>query len=211
MLKDKLLQRYVGAIAALAIISLLSSWTGVSSLHEISNSWDGFLWGMADPVLALDKFASILAIGLLAAGNVRGRLIATTLIFANICGTLIYLWQINLPVTEIAIAIISIVLGIVLITSKQPNLWKLLIITAIAGLLQGYFNSESIIGAETMPSVMYIFGAALTQYAVVMSSREIATQVSQADLSGIWSRKISLVGFAICALGIVFLKNWSNL
>ncbi|AFY44010.1 HupE/UreJ family protein [Nostoc sp. PCC 7107] len=210
MFKDKLLQRYVGAIAALAIISLLSSWTGLPSLHEIYNSWDGFLWGMADPVLAFDKFVSILAIGLLAIGKMRVRWIATTLICANIFGTLIYLLQINLPFTEIAIAIVSIAFGLLLIISKQPNLLTLLIVTAIAGSLQGYFNSGSIIGAGIMPSVMYIFGAALTQYAVVMSVSQIYTQVSQAELLNILPKKISLVGFAICALGLVSLKTWIN-
>ncbi|MBE9006318.1 hypothetical protein IQ259_14940 [Fortiea sp. LEGE XX443] len=80
MLKDKLLQRHIGAIAALAIISLLSSWSGLPFHHEIYNSWDGFLWGMADPVLALDKLVGILTIGLLAAGNVRGRWIAVALV-----------------------------------------------------------------------------------------------------------------------------------
>jgi urease accessory protein len=77
-------------------------------------------------------------------------------------------------------------------------------------LFQGYFNSDSIIGAETMPSLMYIVGAALTQYAVVMSASQIGAKVSQAELSGILPRKMSLVGFAICALGIVCLKSWIN-
>ncbi|MBE9006319.1 HupE/UreJ family protein [Fortiea sp. LEGE XX443] len=133
-----------------------------------------------------------------------------TAILANIFGTVIHLLQINLPVTEIAIAIVSIACGMVLVMPKQPNLFTLLMLTAIAGLFQGYFNSDSILEAGTMPSVIYIFGAALTQYAVVMSTREIGTKVSQAELSGILPRKMSLVGFAICALGIVSLKHWIN-
>ncbi|MCC5634347.1 HupE/UreJ family protein [Nostoc sp. CHAB 5844] len=210
MLKDKLLQRHVGAIATLGVISLLSSWSALPSPHEISNSWDGFLWGMADPVLALDKLVSILAIGLLAVGKVRGRLVAIALILANFVGTLIHLLQINLPVTEVAIAMVSIAFGMVLVTLKQPNFITLLILTAIAGLFQGYFHSESIIEAETIPSVMYILGTALTQYAMVMSASQIATQVSQTELLGTLPRKMSLVGFAICALGIVCLKSWIN-
>ncbi|MBU7583252.1 MAG: HupE/UreJ family protein [Nostoc sp. TH1S01] len=210
MFKDKLLPSHVGAIAALAIISLLSSWAGLPSFHEISNSWDGFLWGMADPVLALGKLVSILAIGLLAAGTLRSKLVAIALILGNIFGTLIHLWQISLPVPEIAIAIISIVCGLVVVTAKQANLLTLLMLTAIAGLFQGYLNSESIIAAETIPSVMYIVGAALTQYAVVMSISQIANQVSQPDFSAILSRKISLLGFAICALGLVSLTTWIN-
>jgi len=210
MFKDKLIQRYVGAIATLGIISLLSSWSELPSLHEISNSWDGLLWGIADPVLALDNLVCILAIGLLAVGNLHSRWIAIALIFANIIGTLIHLSQINLPVTEIAIAFVSIVVGIVLVRSKQLNLLIVVMLTAIAGLLQGYFNSGSIIGAGTMPSMMYIFGAALTQYTVVMSTSHIGTKVSQAELSGNLPRKVGLVGFAICAVSLVCLTSWIN-
>ncbi|MBD2298162.1 HupE/UreJ family protein [Nostoc sp. FACHB-190] len=210
MFKDKLLQRYLGAIAALAMISLLSSWTGLSYPHDISNSWDGWLWGMADPVLVLTEFVSILAIGLLAASTQHCSWIATALISANILGTIITLSQINLPVSEVAIAIVSVAFGMVLVTAKQPKLFTLLLLTAIAGLFHGYFNSESIIGAGTMPSVMYVVGAALTQYAVVKSVSQIATQVNQADLSSILSRRMSLLGFAICALGFVSLTMGIN-
>jgi urease accessory protein len=152
MLKDKLFYRYVGAIAALAIISLLSSWSGLPSQHEISNSWDGLLWGIADPVLAFDMLVSIVVIGLLA----RREWIAIALILVNIS-------------------------------------W-----------FQGHFISESIATPGTMPLIWYVFGAVLTQYAVVMSAKEIGTKVS------ILSKKINLVGFVICALGVVCLKSLIN-
>lgn len=210
MFKDKLLHRYVGAIAALVIISLLSSWTALPSQHEISNSWDGFLWGMAESVLALDKLVSIIAIGLLASRHVCGRWIAIEFVLASIFGTVIHLSKLNLPLTQTAIATVSIFFGAMLVTPKRPSLVTLLMLTAIAGLLQGYLSSESIMRVLTMPSMAYIFGSALTQCAVVMSARKIGTDMSQVELPGIFSRKIGLAGFAICALDVVCWKSWIN-
>lgn len=202
MFKNKLLYRPMGAIAALVLISLLSSWSGLSSVHEISNPWDGFLWGMADPVLCLNMFVSMVAIGLLAAGIIRGSWIAISFVIAAIFGTVIHLLQISLPGVEIAIATISISCGVMLFMPNRPKFLTLLFLTAIAGLSQGYFSSESIIEADIMPSVFYIFGAALTQYAVVMSCRKIGNTIELPSMP----KTMSFLGIAICALSIVFLK-----
>jgi len=202
MFKNKLLYRHIGAIAALVLISLLSSWSGLPSFHEIANSWDGFLWGIAAPVLSLDKFVSIVAIGLLAAVTVRGGWIAISFVLAALLGTVIHLLPISLPGTEIAIAIASISFGVMLFMPTPPKFLILLIVAAIAGLCHGYFNSESILGADIMPSIFYVLGAALTQYAVVMSCRKIGNTIELSSMPTM----MSFVGFAICALSVVFLK-----
>jgi urease accessory protein len=206
MLKDKLLYRHLGAIAALVLISLLSSWSRLPSHHEISNPEDGFLWGMAEPVLSVDNFVSIIAIGLLAAGMVSGSWIAISFVLAAILGTVIHLSQISLPGIEIALAMTSVAFGVMLLISR-PKFLTLLLFSAIAGLFQGYFSSESIVGTDTITSVFYIFGAILTQYAVVMSSKKIGDTL---EISGTLPRIMSFVGFAICALSIVFLQGSFN-
>jgi urease accessory protein len=202
MFKDKLVYRHISAIAALILISLLSSWSGLPSVHEISNSWDGFLWGMAEPVLRVDRFVSIVAIGLLAAGIVRSNWIAISFVLAATSGTVIHLLQISLPITEIAIAITSISFGVMLFMPNRPKFWTLLILTAIAGLSQGYVSSESLIAANTISSEFYIFGATLTQYAVVISCNKIGNTIEFTDMP----KTMSFVGCAICALSIVFWK-----
>lgn len=206
MLKDKLLYRHISAIAALVLISLLSSRSGLPSDHEISNPWDGFLWGIADPVLSFDNFVSIIAIGLLAAGMVSGSWMAISFVLAAILGTVIHLSQISVPGREIAIAIISVTFGVMLLMSR-PKFLTLLLLIAIAGLLQGYFSSELIVGADTITSVFYIVGATLTQYAVAMSSKKIGDTL---QISGTLPRIKSFVGFAMCALSIVFFQSFFN-
>jgi urease accessory protein len=205
MLKGNLLYRHISAIAALVLISLLSSWSG-TPYHEISNSWDGFLWGMAEPVLHFDKFVIIIAIGLLAARVIRGSWIAISFVLAAILGIVIHLLQISVPGIEIAIAISSITLGVMLLM-PQPRFLTLLVLTAIAGLCQGYVSGELIIEADSITSVFYITGATLTQYAVVMSAKEIGNTLESSDTL---PRIMPFLGFAICAISIVFLQGSFN-
>ncbi|RCJ36908.1 hydantoin utilization protein [Nostoc minutum NIES-26] len=203
---SKLQHRHLGAIASLILISLLCSWNGLPSHHAISNCWEGFLWGMADPVIGLNRLASIVAIGLLSAGVVRGTLIATSFVLAAFLGMVIHLFQLNLPGTETAIAVSSIIFGVMLVLPR-PNWLILALLGAIAGLVQGYDNGQSIIGTGVISLLAYILGVTLTQYAVVMSAKEIGNTITRANINRILSRVIIVVGFAFCAIGIVFLQS----
>lgn len=202
MFKNKLLHRHIGAIAALVLISWLSSWSGLSSFHEISNSWDGLLWGMADPVLNWDKFVGIAAIGVLSAGIIRGNWIAILFVLTAILGTVTHLLQIDLLSTEIAIALVSITFGLMLLMPNRPMFFTLVVLTAIAGLSQGYLSSESISGTEPTPLIFYILGTSLTQYAVMMSCRQVGNTI---ELSGM-PKSLSFIGCVICILSIILLK-----
>ncbi|QSJ20010.1 HupE/UreJ family protein [Nostoc sp. UHCC 0702] len=208
--KSKLQFRHLGAIASLVLISLLYSWSGLPSGHAISNCWEGFLWGIANPVIGLDRLASVVAIGLLSAGIVRGIWIAFSFVLATILGTVIYLFGVNLPGAEVAIPISSMIFGTMLVLTNRPNWLILALLGAIAGLFQGYSDGQSIMEAGIIPLFAYILGVAVTQYAVTMSAREIGNTIIPKNINGILSRTILFVGFAFCAMGIVFLKSLLN-
>ena len=211
---SKLVHRQIGAIAALILISLLSSLSGTPVHHSISNGWEGFIWGLADPVIGLNCLVGIVAIGLLSSVFVRGGAIAGCFIFATVLGIVIHLLQLNLPGAEIAmpwagaaIAFSTIVFGTMLMMPNQLNLMVLALVSISAGLFQGYADAESIIGAEMIPLVAYILGIALTLFAVAMSAREIGVAMGMGKINRISPWKISIAGFALCAIGIVFLSN----
>ena len=210
----RLMHRHIGAIAVLILISLLSSLSGTPDRHTISNCWEGFLWGLADPVIGLDCLVGIVAIGLLSSVFVRGAAIAGCFVLASILGIVIHLFQLNLPGTEIAIAapaegiaISTIVFGTMLMMPNQPNFIVLALVGVSAGLFQGYADAESIIGAGMMLLIAYILGMTLTLFAVTMSAREIASAMGMGEINRILPWKISIAGFAFCAIGIVFLRN----
>ncbi|MEH2301082.1 MAG: HupE/UreJ family protein [Nostoc sp.] len=203
----KLMHRHIGAIAALILISLLSSLSGTPDHHTISNCWEGFLWGLADPVIGLDCLAGIVAIGLLSSVFVRGAVIAGCFVLAAVLGIVIHLFQLNLLGTEIAIAISTIVFGTMLMMPNQPNFMVLALVGVSAGLFQGYADAESIIGAGMMSLVAYILGITLTLFAVTMSARKIGVAMGMGEINRILPWKISIAGFGFCAIGIVFLSN----
>lgn len=197
----RLQRRHAGAIAALVLISLLSSLSGFHVHAPISNSWEGFLWGIADPVISLDRLASLVAIGLLSAGMVRGGLIAAAFVSAGVFGTVIHLFHVDLAGAEIGIAASTIAVGAMLMMSKQPNWVLLSLLGAIAGLFHGYAGTGSAIETGIMPLVIYVLGVTLTQCAVVMSAREVYAMLP---------KRIRFAGLAFLAIGIVCLRNAIN-
>ncbi|MEH1862207.1 MAG: HupE/UreJ family protein [Nostoc sp.] len=204
---SKFMDRHIGAIATLILISLLSSLSGTPFEHSISNAWEAFVWGLADPVISLNCLVGIVAIGLLSSVFVRGAAIAGCFVFATVLGIVIHIFQLNLPGTEIAIAISTIVFGTMLMMPNQLNFLVLALVGISAGLFQGYANAESIVGAGMILVVAYILGITLTLFAVAMSAREIGIAMGMGEINRILPWKISLAGFALCAIGIVFLSN----
>ncbi|MBE9107120.1 HupE/UreJ family protein [Nostoc cf. edaphicum LEGE 07299] len=204
---SKFMDRHVGAIAALILISLLSSLSGTPFDHNISNGWEAFVWGLADPVISLNCLVGIVAIGLLSSVFVRGAAIAGCFVLATVLGIVIHIFQLDLPGTEIALAISTIVFGTMLMMPNQLNFLVLALVGISAGLFQGYANAESIVSAGTISVVAYILGIALTLFAVAMSAREIGVGMGMGEINRILPWKISLAGFALCAIGIVFLSN----
>ncbi|MHC0062383.1 HupE/UreJ family protein [Nostoc sp. UIC 10890] len=204
---SNLMHRHIGAIAVLLLISLLSSLTGTPVDHTISNYWEGFLWGLADPVTSLDCLVGIVAIGLLSSVFIRGAVILGCFVFAAILGIVIHLFQLNFPGAEIAIAISTIIFSTMLMMPNQPNFVVLALMGISAGLFQGYTVAESIIGAGTIPLIAYIVGMTLTLFAVAMSARQIGTAMGMGEINRTLPWKITIAGFALCAIGIVFLSN----
>ncbi|BAY13180.1 HupE/UreJ family protein [Calothrix sp. NIES-2098] len=198
----RLQHRHAGAIASLVLISLLSSLSGFHAHTAISNSWEGLLWGIADPVISLDRLVILVAIGLLSAGMIRGGLIAAAFVSAGVFGTVIHLFHVDLAGAEIGVATSTIAVGAMLMMSKQPNWLLLSLLGAIAGLFHGYASTGSAIETGITPLIIYVLGVTLTQCAVVMSARETYAMLAN---------RTHFAGLAFFAIGIVCLCNAINL
>jgi urease accessory protein len=203
----KLADRHIAAMAALILISLLSSLTGTPAVRAISNYWEGSIWGIADPVINSKCLVGIITIGLLSSIFVRGALIVGYFVLAVILGIIIHLLQINLPGIEITIGISTIFLGTMLINANQVNFMLLALVSISVGFLQGYIHEQSITVSGIIPGIAYILGIALTQFAVTMSVREIGSAMGMGEINRIVPWKISIAGFCLCAIAMVFLSN----
>ncbi|PIG92639.1 HupE/UreJ family protein [Gloeocapsopsis sp. IPPAS B-1203] len=169
-----------------------------------TNFFEGFLSGLAHPVIGLDHLAFVIAIGFIAAGQINGAMIPAGFVLAALVGTAIHLFSVNLPLTEIAIALSVVIFGAMLAIPHKPDWIVLLILGAIAGLFHGYAYGEAIIGAGMMPLVAYLLGFSLIQYAIAMLARAIGNLIIHKTPN---RQIMRLCGLAIGAIGIVFMTN----
>jgi urease accessory protein len=198
-------QGLLGAIAILVVISLLTSAGGSPIEHNVSSTWEGFIWGIADPVISLDRFAGIVALGLFSARFTRGNWLNITFVIAAICGQLINLSPVILPAPAIAIAICTIALGVMLVTPIPIHWLAIALLSATAGIFQGYSDATSIIGAETLTMIIFVISVAFTQTVIIMSARKIGVNFGINEINQILPKIIRFAGLVFCAIGIVFL------
>jgi urease accessory protein len=198
-------QRLLGAIALLVVISLLTSAGGSPIEHNVSSTWEGFIWGIADPVISLDRFAGIVALGLFSPRFTRGNWLNVTFVIAAICGQLINLSPVILPAPGIAIAICTIALGVMLVTPIPIHWLAIALLSATAGIFQGYSDATSIIGTETLTMIIFVISVAFTQTVIIMSARKIGVNFGINEINHILPKIIRFAGLVFCAIGIVFL------
>lgn len=171
------------------------------------NFFEGFISGLAHPIIGLDHFAFIVAVGLLATlRNKLGILIPLAFTIATGLGTIIHLQSIDLPVPEIIIALSVLTIGIVLSLQKKSNLLLSIALIAISGIFHGFAYGEAIFGAETTPLGAYLLGFMVIQLAV----SGISFYVGGLTINNINKNSFLALRFAGCVIagiGITFLSN----
>lgn len=157
-----------------SIVALLGTFLAATPAHAhhlmhgktASTAFEGFMSGIAHPVIGVDHLAMIVAIGVLAAAMRPGFLIAATFVVAAMCGTGLHLLKLSLPGSEMLVALSVIAVGSLLVLRKTPASGLVIAICAIAGVLHGYAYGESIFGAEATPVVAYLIGFTVVQLVV---------------------------------------------
>jgi len=166
-----------------------------------SNFFEGFLSGVAHPIIA-----AVIAIGLLAAGFAQGIMIPITFVLTSLLGTGIHLMKIDMPLPEFFVAVSVVLFGIFLVVKQRPNAVWIGALAAIAGVFHGYAYGESIIGAEPTPLVAYLAGFALIQTAIAATAYQVARSLlKHATETTLASNSVRSVGFVICGVGLTVL------
>jgi len=197
----------------------VSLWTGLGLLlltpaamahHPLggrlpSNFFEGFMSGVAHPVIGLDHFVFVIAVGLLAALSRQGMIIPITFVIAGLAGTGIHLQSLDLPAPEFFISASVLLFGLLLALKKSPN-WPIVAgFGAIAGLFHGYAYGEAIVGAEMTPMVAYLTGFTVIQLVIASGANVIGRAVlKQNQMSEL---PLRFAGFAICGMGVTFLSS----
>ncbi|NEO30017.1 MAG: HupE/UreJ family protein [Symploca sp. SIO3C6] len=199
------------AIAFLAAISLLLLANRALAHHPFggktpSNFFEGFLSGIGHPIIGIDHFVFVVAIGLLLAIKPRAILIPVAFVLATLAGTGIHLLSLDLPAAELFISASVLISGIILAMKDSPNSIAIATLAAIAGLFHGYAYGEAIVGAEMTPLVAYLLGFALIQLAIAL----VACQVGRFAIKKVTNEPALLLrfaGFTICGAGAAFLSS----
>ncbi|MFS8822997.1 urease accessory protein [Thermostichus sp. MS-CIW-19] len=171
-----------------------------------ATGWEGFLSGLAHPVIGPDHLAFVVAIGLIAARQPWRYGIPLGFVLASLLGTGIHLagWD-PLGLTELVIASSVVLFGLLLAQSRQIPSWLLLLWGSLAGLFHGYAYAEAIIGAEPMPWLGYLLGLSLVQYGVALFALW-AAETWGSRIPGLlrWAGwAIAVVGSGFLALAVV--------
>ena len=165
---------------------------------------DGLLSGLGHPIIGLDHFAAVVAVGCLAAAQRAAPALAIGFVLAMIAGAAAHVQGASVPAAEILVAISVIGLGAMLLRSRPMPVGAALTLFALAGLVHGYALGESITGAEPTPLYAYLLGLAVIQSAVALAAMNVAQAIAKksADLS-----PLRLVGAGIAGIGLAMLMQ----
>ena len=167
--------------------------------------FEGVVSGFAHPIIGLDHFAFLLAIGLLAVGQPRRYWIPAAFVLATVAGTTVHLTGMNLVPVEAVVALSVVLSGALLVAYRRYRPSLLLALGGVAGLFHGYAYGEAIVGAENTPLFAYLAGFSIIQLVVMATAIWAGGRVVQTVSEQTSRTLVRVTGSAISAVGLVFL------
>jgi urease accessory protein len=165
---------------------------------------EGILSGLGHPVIGLDHFGAVVAVGCLAAVHRAASALVVAFVLAMMAGVALHLHGATVPGTEMLVALTVIALGALMLHHRQVPAGVALVLFAVVGVIHGYALGESIYGAEPTPLYAYLLGLAVIQGAIALGAAKIARSLAQrsSDLS-----PLRLVGAGIAGIGLAVLMQ----
>ena len=196
-------------VSVLGAIVLVFAMVGTALAHHPMGGatptifWHGFLSGVGHPIIGIDHFAFVIAVGL-ASAVLPGRfLLPLAFVVATVAGCLMVASGVQLPMAEMVIAASVFLVGAAVMSGAALPVWMIAALFAIAGIFHGGAYAEAIIGAEQTPLMAYLAAFSLTQYAIAVCAMAVAR--------GLWQStshlavQPRLAGAVIAGVGLTFL------
>ena len=162
---------------------------------------DGFLSGLAHPVIGLDHLAMVLLTGAYCGATRQGTKPLLALVGAGLIGCLLHVARLDLPRVETGIAASLVILGLVACAAARPALAVVVSVFGAAGILHGYAYGESIVGAESTPLLAYLLGLSTVQVALGAVTYRVARPKGGEALEPGRSVLLRLLGIASVLIG----------
>jgi len=163
---------------------------------------EGLLSGLGHPIIGLDHFAAVVAVGALAAAHRAGALLALAFVAAMMAGVAAHLGGTTVPGAELLVALTVVGLGLAMVRNPPLSTAAALTLFSIAGLVHGYALGESIYGAERSPLAAYLIGLAVIQSAVALAAMSLARMAARRE-----TMAVRFAGACIAGIGLAFLAQ----
>lgn len=159
--------------AAVWLLTITALSNSASAHHGMDGAlpatWtEGFVSGLAHPVIGLDHLTFVISISLLAAIAGRSIVISLAFVAATLVGASLDLAGFELPFAGPAVLLTLPAAAVALFTSRSSS--RVVTVLAATGVLHGYAYAESIIGAEPAPLSAYLLGFSLVQFAIALTT-----------------------------------------
>jgi urease accessory protein len=164
------------------------------------------LWsGLGHPVIGLDHFAAVVAVGCLAAAHRAASPLAIGFVLAMMAGVALHLHGTTVPGAEILVALSVIFLGVFMLRGRDVAASVAFVLFAVVGLIHGYALGESIYGAESTPLYAYLLGLAVIQSAIALAAVQITRLISRRPAAAM--SPLRLLGAGIVGIGLAVLMQ----
>lgn len=167
--------------------------------------FEGMASGVAHPIIGIDHFVFLLAVGLVAVGLRHRYWIPLPFVLATILGTTLHLMSVNLFLTETMVALSVVLAGALLITYNRYRSLMVLLLSAVAGVFHGYAYGEAIVGSEPTPVAAYLVGFSLVQYGAIATVIAVGGMVLKRASAHQSVRITRAMGSVVSSIGLVFL------
>ena len=165
----------------------------------------GFLSGLAHPVIGLDHLVFLLLAGAYT-GFIRSQVPLVMFVAASAAGCLVHVYGVDLPRSELILAGTLLATGAAACAALRVSTLITSLTLAACGLLHGYAYGESIVGSESAALAAYLLGFGCVQLAISITVSVLASR-SAALKSGPATAAVRGLGMlTITAGAILFLQ-----
>ena len=168
-----------------------------------TNAFEGLASGLAHPVIGIDHFLFVVAVGVACYYFGNRRASPAAFIAGTLAGTALHLRLATLAYPDAWVAMSLLVVGILLLARSRFLQSKAAIgAFALSGVAHGYAYGEAIVGAESTPLFAYLAGFTIVQLIIVLAVYGLARYTARERPS---LQTVRACGGALTLAGAAFL------
>lgn len=170
-----------------------------------SNLLEGLVSGLAHPIIGLDHFIFVAAVGIAAVLAGKRVLLPVLFVVATLLGAGLHLQSIGLPVAETMIAGSVALVGWMILSGKKISASVYGAVFAAAGLFHGFAYAEAIFGAEATPLIAYLAGFGFIQTCVALLAGYIIVDMFGKSVAALNNMPARISGGMVAGAGMFIL------